>query len=221
MVLPKAILFDLDGTLLDTARDLGAALNAVLVEHKLQTMPYEAYRPVASHGALGLLRLGFGDQLVEHDTEALRQQLLDYYHNNIAEHTCLFEDMAEFLGLLDHKGIPWGIVTNKPESLTLELIKHYPELSQCRAMVAGDTLSVRKPDPAPLIYAADQIPVLAKDCWYVGDAKRDIDAANAAGMISITAMYGYLTDQDRLENWQADYSVNNVGELNALLCSAE
>jgi N-acetyl-D-muramate 6-phosphate phosphatase len=209
----QAVLFDLDGTLLDTANDLGEALNFVLRNYNLPQIPREIYRPVASDGALGLLTLGFNEKLQSYDYEELRTEFLTFYHENIAQHTCLYSGVKELLTHLNSQNIPWGIVTNKPEGLTKQLLPSFPELDQCAVMVGGDTLPKRKPDPEPLFYACDAINVDPKHCLYVGDAHRDIEAGNSAGMKTLVAQWGYIKSTDNVELWQADYLINAPQDL--------
>ena len=208
-----SVLFDLDGTLLDTADDLGAALNFVLSQYGKPQVAAKDYRPVASDGALGLLTLGFGDAIKQFDYEILRQQFLDYYQENIAVHTCLYPGVAELLLHLETNNIPWGIVTNKPEGLTKGLLPHYPEFKQCAVMVAGDTLTERKPNPAPILYACKQIGVDHKQCFYVGDALRDIQAGNSAQMTTFVAKWGYILSNENCETWQGDHIIATPTDL--------
>jgi phosphoglycolate phosphatase len=210
---PKAILFDLDGTLVDTADDLGAALNHVLQQHGLPLCSAEQYRPVASHGAKGLLELGFGSLLTNYDFGTLRQQLLDYYALHICDHSQLFAGGATLIAHLDQRQIPWGIVTNKPYRLAASMLRQLPELRQCAILLGGDSLAQRKPDPTPLLVASHQLKVPAKQCWYVGDAERDIAAGNRAGMTTILAEFGYIGDTDQPELWQADFSIRSLADL--------
>lgn len=212
-----SVLFDLDGTLLDTADDLGAALNYVLTRYNKPIIAAKDYRPIASDGALGLLNLGFGDDIKQFDYEHLRAQFLNYYHDNIAVHTCLYPGVAELLTQLEQNNIPWGIVTNKPEGLTKKLLPFYSEFSQCAVMVAGDTLTKRKPDPAPILHACQQIGVDNKHCLYVGDALRDIQAGNSANMITFVAKWGYILSDESCESWQANHIIHQPTDLLAFL----
>lgn len=212
-----AVLFDLDGTLLDTADDLGAALNHVLVQYGKPTIAAMDYRPIASDGALGLLNLGFGDDIKRYDYEHLRQQFLNYYENNIAIHTCLYPGVAQLLQQLESDNIPWGIITNKPEGLTKALLPHYPEFANCAVMVGGDTLEKRKPDPEPILYACEQISVDHKQCVYVGDALRDIQAGNSALMKTFVASWGYILADENCQAWQADHMINAPIDLLAFI----
>lgn len=210
---PKAILFDLDGTLVDTADDLGAALNHVLQRHGLPLCSPEQYRPMASHGAKGLLQLGFGAQLSNNDFPLLRQQLLDYYARHICVHSRLFPGGADLISALDQRQIPWGIVTNKPYRLAASMLKQLPVLQHCAILLGGDSLAQRKPDPTPLWVASHLLKVPAADCWYVGDAERDIAAGNRAGMTTVLAAFGYIGESDQTELWQADLSIPSLADL--------
>lgn len=190
----RCVLFDLDGTLLDTAPDMGGALNRLRAEHDLEPLPAGMIRPHVSNGAAALVRLGFpgvsGDPF-----ESLRLRFLDLYSNHLCEDTRLFDGGAELLGLLEDQGLPWGIVTNKPSWLTDPLMARLQLDQRAASIVSGDTLPVRKPDPAPLQHAAASIGVAAHECIYLGDAERDIVAARAAGMRAVFALHGYFDTQ--------------------------
>jgi len=202
---PAAILFDLDGTLLDTADDLGAALNHVLAEVGLPLMSADQYRPVTSDGALGLLQLGFGSQLNDFNYHKLREKLLTYYQQHIAHHTKLYAQIAKLLTIIENAHIPWGIITNKPEQLTQRLLPAFPEFNRCAIMLGGDSLAKRKPDPLPLLVACETLAVPANRCFYIGDAERDILAGNNANMTTFIAGWGYIKNSDNLANWKADH----------------
>jgi len=208
-----SVLFDLDGTLLDTADDLGAALNYVLNHYGKMPVAAKDYRPIASDGALGLLNLGFGAEIKQYDYEILRQQFLDYYQENIATHTRLYPGVKALLQQLEAESIPWGIITNKPEGLTKILLPHYPEFAQCAVMVGGDTLAKRKPDPEPILYACQQINVDNQQCFYVGDALRDIQAGNSALMKTFVANWGYILADEDCQAWQADHIIDSPTDL--------
>lgn len=214
---PKAILFDLDGTLLDTAADLHRALNDVLTTHRRQTISLEQARPVASHGARGLLRLGFGEDFSAQSAETLREAFLSAYRDDPFSQTTYFSGVDELLGALTERRIAYGIVTNKPTEFTQALLPHFARLADNPAVVCGDTLAVAKPDPAPLQHAAGLLNVDAADCWYVGDAERDIIAGRNAGMYTILAAYGYIADNDDIASWAADASIEHALELLNLL----
>ena len=210
---PNAILFDLDGTLLDTARDLGNALNQILSTLNRPTVAYEVYRNIASDGAKGMLELGFGEDLKNYDFANLRQQFLDYYENNICVDTDYFVGVENLLLTLNRNNILWGIVTNKPEFLTLQLVTSFPLLQNCAVIISGDTLNERKPHPLPLLHAQEKLALESPNTWYVGDAERDIQAANAANMVSVIAEYGYILDIQQTNNWNAHLSIHNPIDL--------
>jgi phosphoglycolate phosphatase len=196
----RGVLFDLDGTLLDTAHDMMNALNALRAEEGLEPLPYEKVRCQVSHGGNALVRLSFGE-LSATDHEVMRQRLLDIYRKQLARHTCLFEGGDEMLRDLERRGLHWGIVTNKPGWLTDPLLVEVGLHTRAKAVVSGDTLPHRKPHPLPLLHAAEAMGVPPTECVYVGDAERDMQAAQAAGMFAVVAGYGYLGDDDRAEGW--------------------
>ncbi|MEP1445808.1 MAG: HAD-IA family hydrolase [Paraglaciecola sp.] len=210
---PNAMLFDLDGTLLDTAKDLGNALNQILTSLGRATVDHQTYRNIASDGAKGMLELGFGDDLKHFEFDILRQQFLDYYENNICIDTDYFEGVEQLLLALNKKHIPWGIVTNKPAFLTTQLITSFPLLQNCAVVISGDTLSERKPHPLPLLYAEQKLALDSPNTWYIGDAQRDIQSANAANMISVIAEYGYISDLNVTDEWDADLSIHTATDL--------
>lgn len=210
---PNAMLFDLDGTLLDTAKDLGNALNQILISLGRATVDHQTYRNIASDGAKGMLELGFGDDLKHFEFETLRQQFLDYYENNICVETDYFEGVEQLLITLNKKHIPWGIVTNKPEFLTSQLIASFPLLHNCAVVISGDTLRERKPHPLPLLHAEQKLSLNSPNTWYIGDAQRDIQSANAANMISVIAEYGYISDLQVTDEWNADLSIHSATDL--------
>ncbi len=211
--LPEAVFFDLDGTLVDTADDLGAALNHVLVRHGFTAKTPTEYRPVASHGAKGLLQLGFADAFDDFDFSVLRQQFLDYYQQHLTVHSRVFAGGLDFLAQLERAKIPWGIVTNKPYRLAAQMLREMPELHRCKLLLGGDSLLQRKPDPIPLLVAAHNFSVSRNQCWYIGDAERDIAAGRRAGMQTFIAEFGYIDKSDQIEQWQSDYLLRNFDQL--------
>lgn len=198
----RAVLFDLDGTLLDTAPDMVGALNHLLSENGRETVPFAAARCCVSHGARALVRLGFPD-LREPEFETLRQRFLDIYRERLAVETQLYEGVLEALGWLDSTEVGWGIVTNKPGALTLPLLEHFGLHARARVIVSGDTLAQRKPHPAPLLHAAQRLGVPPAECIYIGDAERDVLAAQAAGMKAYVALFGYIPQTERPDDWPA------------------
>lgn len=208
----RAVLLDLDGTLLDTAPDMTGALNRLRAEEGLAPMAFEALRPSVSHGSLRLVRVGFPDH-DEAGHASLQQRFLAIYGDNLLEGTCLFPHMSATLDELQSRGIPVGIVTNKPGWLTQPLLERLGILDRFACVVSGDTLPTRKPHPAPLLHAARLAGAQAAACVFVGDAERDIQAARAAGMTSLIARYGYLGEEDRPADWQADGELQQPQEL--------
>ncbi|MCQ4142859.1 HAD family hydrolase [Vogesella sp. AC12] len=204
----KAVLFDLDGTLADTARDLGAALNRLLAEEGLPPQPYAAVRPIASHGARGLVSLGFGIDKTHPRFEEYRLRFLDLYEHSFADETVLFDDINALLREIDARGLKWGIVTNKPMRFTDRLVPALPFAVPPAVVVSGDTVGVAKPDPAPMLHAAQQIDIAPEHCLYVGDAERDIQAGRAVGMKTVLVNWGYIADSDDTDSWQADITID-------------
>ncbi len=197
------VLFDLDGTLLDTAPDLAFALNAVLVEQKREPLPFEQIRPWVSYGGMRLIKNGF--QLSDDDPalEPLRQRFLTIYADHLADQTRLFPGMAEVLETLEKQGIQWGVVTNKPTWLTEPLLQQLGLTSRSVCNISGDTLPQRKPHPAPLLHACQLAQSTPEACVYVGDASRDIEAGQRAGMRTLVALYGYIEAQEKPAQWGA------------------
>lgn len=209
----RTILFDLDGTLLDTAPDLAAALNTVLAENQLAALPFESIRPVVSHGGIALIKLGFKLQPDDPRFDPLRQRLLAEYRENISRHTTLFPGMAGLLQDIEQRGLSWGVVTNKPGWLTDPLLKDLQLYDRAACVVSGDTLQERKPHPAPLLYACKLANSSPQQCLYVGDAQRDIEAGKNAGMQTLVALFGYFTEHDRPHTWGATHLIREPGEL--------
>lgn len=201
------VLFDLDGTLLDTAADLTAALNHVLISQQAKPLSVNDVRPAISSGVAGLLKLGLQINIKNPIFPSLRKQYLDYYTQHICVHTHLFPGVETLINYLQEKKFPWGIVTNKSAILTEQLIKKFPLLNKAKCIIAGDTLKYSKPHPQPLLHASKCIACLPEHCVYVGDAERDIEAANAAGMQSLIALYGYISDKEDVNDWNANASI--------------
>lgn len=189
-VIADAVLFDLDGTLVDTAPDLAAAVNYLRMEHQLEALPVSFLRPHVSRGAAGMLREAFPEASDE-KINALVASLLIRYEHNIAEQSALFDGMSTVLQLLDADDVPWGVVTNKAEYLAHQLLDRLGLTSRCKVLIGGDTLPFKKPDPAPLNLACEYLGVSAKNVPYLGDDVRDIQAAHAAGMPAIAVNWGY------------------------------
>jgi 2-phosphoglycolate phosphatase len=209
----KGVLFDLDGTFADTAPDLAAALNHVRGLHELPPLPLETIRPQASHGARGLLGLGFGVTPDDPRFEVLRAGFLAHYDSNICVHTALFPGMAELVSELEQRGILWGIVTNKPHRFTVPLMQALGYAQRAACMVSGDTCAHAKPHPDPLFKAAEAMGLAVTDCLYLGDDLRDMQAAQAAGMGGIVANYGYVPSREAAAAWPARGSIDTPQQL--------
>lgn len=208
----NAVLFDLDGTLVDTAPDMIAVLNDLQQAHELAPVPYEVGRQYVSNGALGLLRIGFPDVTHEFGSP-LHTQYLERYARRICESSCVFPELLPLLDELDDARRPWGIVTNKPAHLTNPLLEMLSLAARSACTVSGDTLAARKPDPAPLLHACDLADLDPLTTIYVGDAARDIEAGLNAGMATIAAAYGYITPDDDPAGWGADRIAADTKEL--------
>ncbi|MFA5914835.1 MAG: HAD-IA family hydrolase [Burkholderiales bacterium] len=209
----RAVLFDLDGTLADTAPDLARALNRVRAAHGLAPMPVETTRSYTSSGARGLLKVGFGLAPGDERYEALKSQFLDFYAAEICIDTRLFDGMAELLDRLDQDRLPWGVVTNKAERFTLPLLQGLRLGERAACVVGGDTAARAKPYPDPLLHAAAALQLPPSTCLYVGDDLRDVQAARAAGMPVLAARYGYLGDGGTIESWQADAIIEHPRQV--------
>ena len=208
----EGVFFDLDGTLADTAPDLAAATNQLLVNEGRSALPVSSLRPFVSGGSPALINIAFGLKPGDEDFERLKSDFLAIYASAYLVETHLFSGMSECLELLETKNIPWGIVTNKPEFLTGPLLKDMKLDRRASVVISGDTYPVKKPDPYPLIQACRLAGVNPLNSIYIGDDERDIVAAKAAGMVSVCAQWGYLAGQDPHE-WHADHYVERSDHL--------
>ena len=213
----RAVLFDLDGTLADTALDLGYALNELRRLHGLPPLPHERIRPAASHGVQGLFAVGFGLAPQDPAYPALREEYLGLYSANLCRLTRLFDGMGETLAELERRGLRWGVVTNKPARFTDPLMAALELERRAASIVSGDTCAHPKPHPEPLLCASREVGLAPAQCAYVGDAERDLEAAIAAGMHPVLARYGYLGPDDRPETWPAHMAIDSPLELLALI----
>ncbi|MEX1993446.1 MAG: phosphoglycolate phosphatase [Steroidobacteraceae bacterium] len=199
----RGVLLDLDGTLLDTAPDMAHALNQLRVAEGMERLPFERIRPLVSHGAPRMIRFAFGEP--EPDRyESLRLRFLDYYRGAIAVHTRPFAGFEDVLATIEQAGMRWGIVTNKPGWLTIPLLEQLGLAARSGCIVSGDTLAERKPHPLQLLHAAGLLGLAPRECVYVGDAERDVQAARNAGMIPLVAGFGYLDEGEDPAAWQPD-----------------
>jgi len=212
---PKAVLFDLDGTLLDSAPDMLAAINAMRAERAQPAMLLAELRPHVSKGARAMLAAGFAG-IDAAECEARVPTFLRHYERELGRHGRPFDGVEPMLAQLEAAGCIWGIVTNKPEHLAVKLLPLLGWQARCAVLIGGDTLVARKPDPLPLLVAAQRIGVAAADCVYVGDDERDIIAARAAGMPSVVALWGYRLAGDDPAAWHGDVLVDEP----AALCTA-
>lgn len=214
---PRAILFDLDGTLADTAPDLAAAVNRLRTDRGLAPTPYPVLRPTASAGARGMIGAAFGLTPGDDGYEELRAQWFDYYQNAMAVHSTLFGGVHELLVGIADAGLSWGIVTNKPARFTDPLIPQIG-LAHAGCVISGDTTAHAKPHPAPLLEGARRLGTAPQDCWYVGDDLRDIEAGHAAGMVTVACAWGYCGAIEPA-SWGADYLLDTPTDLLELLLS--
>ncbi len=209
----RCILFDLDGTLVDTAPDLASALNTLRAQYNKPAMELTKVRQVVSYGTPGLLKLGFDIDKSHADFYALRQQLMDLYFADICHQSYLFPGIKTLLAKLRSMNIAYGIVTNKPAWLTDALLRHFPETRDINCVVSGDTLNRCKPHPDPLLHACKQLQIAPDDCLYLGDAEIDVLAARAAGIAIVIAEYGYPGVDVNPRDWRADGYIKEPMEL--------
>lgn len=209
----RLVLFDLDGTLADTAPDLAYALNQTLVRHGHEPLPFEQIRPHVSHGGIALIRAGFGIAPEHPDFQRYRQDLLAIYQENLTRETRLFPGMASVLEQLEKAAIGWGIVTNKPAWLTDPLVAGMGLGQRAACVVSGDTTANSKPHPEPILHACRLTATPPAECLYVGDAERDIVAGREAGTHTLSALFGYLANSDRPDQWGADDTVSQPEEI--------
>lgn len=208
----KAVFFDFDGTLADTALDLGYALNQQRIKRGLDALPLSQIRAEASAGARGLLKIGFDIRPGDAGYDALRDEFLDLYMEHLCHDTRLFPEISELISQLKVRCIPWGIVTNKPARFTHPLIDQLG-LQQAACVICGDDVTNCKPHPEPLLTASDKLNVSSTDCLYLGDDIRDVQASIAAGMKPVIARYGYLGNAQPPETWGAQVIINQPLEL--------
>lgn len=213
----RAVLFDLDGTLVDSAPDLGAAADAMRTTRGLPSLPLESYRPMAGAGAKGLLSVAF-DVTPEHpDYLDMREEFFVNYEKRLTQNTVIFPGVPELLNGLMGRGLCWGVVTNKSVRFAVPLTAAMPLFSSAGTIICGDTTPYAKPHPMPLLEAAKRLNVLPEHCVYVGDDERDIVAGLAAGMKTVAVTYGYLGQQSDTRQWGAHAEVNSAHELLQLI----
>jgi len=204
----QAVLFDLDGTLIDSAPDLGAAADKMRTERGMPSLPLSAYRPMAGAGARGMLGVAFGMTPEHPEFARYREEFFVNYENAMTERTVIFEGVPELMAALVQRGLPWGVVTNKSSRFTLPLTAAMPLFASAGAIVSGDTTPHAKPHPAPLFEASRRLGVAPERCVYVGDDERDIVAGLAAGMRTVAATYGYLGQASDVQRWGAHVHID-------------
>jgi len=209
----KTVLFDLDGTLVDTAPDMAAALDTLCREENRPVLTYEQVRPVVSNGSIALIKLAFGDVKDENKLACLKQRYLDIYKNNLCIDSTPFRGMNKVLDHIEHSGLNWGVVTNKPGWLTLPLMESLELRQRAATIVSGDTTENSKPHPDPMHHACDEADSESGECLYVGDARRDIEAGKNAGMKTLVANYGYIDVGEDVNSWGADAIINQPEEI--------
>jgi len=215
-----AVLFDLDGTLIDSAPDLGAAADQMRVDRGLASLPLELYRPMAGAGARGMLGVAFGMGVDDPAFESMREEFFVNYSRCMTQRTVAFEGVPEMITRIEHRQLPWGVVTNKSSRFTDPLTRAMPLFASARAIVSGDTTPHPKPHPEPLLEAARRLGVAPARCLYVGDDERDVVAGLAAGMKTVAATYGYLGNKTEVQAWGAHAEINSPLGLLQLLINA-
>jgi phosphoglycolate phosphatase len=199
----RAVLFDLDGTLIDSAPDLGAAADKMRTDRGLSSLPLERYRPLAGAGARGMIGEAFGITPEHPDFPVLREEFFVNYEARMTQQTWIFDGVAELIQTIVQRGLPWGVVTNKSARFTVPLTRGMPLFASAATVVSGDTTPHAKPHPAPLLEAATRLGLPSAQCLYLGDDERDIIAGRAAGMVTVAATYGYLGAQANVAQWGA------------------
>ncbi len=208
-----AVLFDLDGTLVDSAPDLGAAADQMRTDRGLPSYPFDHYRSMAGAGARGMLQQAFGMTPEHPDFPAMREEFFGNYERRLTALTSVFDGVDLLLRTLQDHNIPWGIVTNKSSRFTEPLVGAIAMFASASVVISGDTTPHSKPHPAPLLEAARRLAVAPGRCVYVGDDERDIVAGHAAGMATVSATYGYLGARSDVTAWNAHASINSPTEL--------
>ena len=213
----KAVLFDLDGTLIDSAPDMAGAANEMRLHRGLSELSYESFRPMVGSGARGMIGAGFGIAPGHGEFDALRDEFLNRYEQRMTQLTRVFDDVLPVLSALEAKAMPWGIVTNKATRFALPMVQALNLHQRAAVLIAGDTTAHSKPHPEPLLEAARRIQVLPQDCAYVGDDLRDVQAGHAAGMLTVAVRWGYLGFGEPIDAWGAHHIASTPGDILTLL----
>ncbi|PIY27063.1 MAG: phosphoglycolate phosphatase [Comamonadaceae bacterium CG_4_9_14_0_8_um_filter_60_18] len=208
-----AVLFDLDGTLIDSAPDLGGAADDMRVARGLPSLPIAGYRPLAGAGARGMLKVAFGMEPEHPDFLTLREEFFSNYEQRLTANTVVFDQVPELISALVQRGLRWGVVTNKSKRFADPLTRLMPLFANASTVISGDTTAYAKPHPEPLLEAARRLALPPERCIYVGDDERDIIAGRAAGMRTVAVTYGYLGEKTDTREWGADITINSALEL--------
>lgn len=215
-----AVLFDLDGTLIDSAPDLGGAADQMRLDRRLPSLAFELYQPMAGAGARGMLGVAFGISTEHPEYEVLREEFFANYERRLIQSTLVFDGVAQLIDEVNQRQILWGVVTNKSARFTVPLTRAMHLFETAKTIVSGDTTAHAKPHPAPLFEAARQLGLAPAQCLYVGDDERDVVAGLAAGMYTVAATYGYLGSKTDAKTWGAHAEINSPLALLQLLASA-
>lgn len=213
----KAVLFDLDGTLVDTAPDMVGALNRVLNNHSRNEVSYTQAQKIVSNGGRALIKLGFPEETDEHVVDLLLAEFLRTYSNHVCDRSEVYEGLSQLLDFCEANGLDWGVITNKPIELAKGVLEGLGLLERCKILLGGDSLPVKKPDPVPMLHASMLLNVAPSHCLYIGDHMRDIEAGKNAGMDTAAALWGYIQDDDNPQNWGATYLVRKPENLIKLI----
>jgi 2-phosphoglycolate phosphatase len=215
----SCVLFDLDGTLVDSAPDLISSLNKALELHGFSSAAPETIKPLISLGAIAMIKESVNGSVNEALRADILETMLDHYQNNIAEHTVFFPGIAEILNAIEAQGLKWGVVTNKRERFTHPLMEALKLTSRADCIVSGDTTANSKPHPEPMLAACKQARVKPHECVYIGDALHDITAGKQAQMKTLAALYGYLKPGDMPETWGADALIESPEQISTWIAS--
>ena len=208
-----SVFFDLDGTLVDTAPDLANALNRLLCEQNRAPLPFDTIRPVVSQGGNALIELGFNCSSGDPGFQVLQERFLAIYDQLLHKDSHLFPGMDEVLHVLEKRGLQWGIITNKPGWLTQPLVEELALQDRAACIISGDSAEHKKPHPAPMLMAMEMTGSIPDQCVYIGDAERDISAGKAVSMHTLIALYGYISSEDKPEDWHADGMIEMPGQI--------
>ena len=212
----RAVLLDLDGTLVDTAPDMVGSLNRVLSKHNQTPANIEQASKLVSNGGKALIEFGFGDTIGKGDIpdiDTLLKEFLTDYKEFVANDSYLYQGMLEVLEYCEANALKWGVITNKPLHLAKDLLEGLGLLDRCAILLGGDSLPVKKPDPVPMLHTCMVLSLAPSECLYVGDHLRDIQAGNAAGMDTAAALWGYISENEQTDQWKAKFMVNSPDGL--------